>query len=65
MQKICFKKQKKQLYKSMKGYSLMAKLPVSEIGNRGSNPLILEFLHKIKDLVDKVNKKLETYKNII
>lgn len=27
----------------MKGYSLMAKLPVSEIGNRGSNPLILEF----------------------
>lgn len=27
----------------MKGYSLMAKLPVSEIGNRGSNPLVLEF----------------------
>lgn len=27
----------------MKGYSLTAKLPVSEIGNRGSNPLILEF----------------------
>ena len=27
----------------MKGHSLKAKLPVSEIGNRGSNPLILEF----------------------
>lgn len=27
----------------MKGYSLMAKLPTSEVGNRGSNPLILEF----------------------
>lgn len=42
----------------MKGYSLMAKLPVSEIGNRGSNPLILEFT-KLSV------KKTYAYKNII
>lgn len=58
MQKFCFKKTKKQLYKRIKGYSLMAKLPVSEIGNRGSNPLILEFQNYL-------SKKTYTYEKII